>query len=76
MRGDDDMVWSVVAAADGTRIVSGGQEGAVRVWDMARGAAVGEPLRGHERAVFSVAVGADGALVVSKQQRRRGGASV
>ena len=38
-------------------IVSGGEDGTVRVWDLATGRPVGEPLRGHDGAVRSVAVG-------------------
>ena len=38
-------------------IVSGGGDGAVRVWDLDTGRPVGEPLRGHEGYVRSVAVG-------------------
>ena len=38
-------------------IVSGGEDGTVRVWDLATGRPVGEPLRGHDGPVESVAVG-------------------
>jgi WD40 repeat protein len=38
-------------------VVSGGNDGTVRVWDLALGEAVGEPQRGHEGWVRSVAVG-------------------
>ena len=39
-------------------VVSGGDDGSVRVWDLASGAPRGEPLRGHERWVNSIALGA------------------
>jgi WD40 repeat protein len=38
-------------------IVSGGQDGTVRLWDLAAGRLRGEPLRGHEGRVTSVALG-------------------
>jgi WD40 repeat protein len=38
-------------------VVSGGGDGRVRVWDLARGTPVGEPLPGHEYGVLAVAVG-------------------
>jgi WD40 repeat protein len=38
-------------------IVSGGGDGTVRIWELAGGAPIGEPLRGHEGAVSAVAVG-------------------
>jgi WD40 domain-containing protein len=37
--------------------VTGGDDGTVRVWDLASGTAVGEPLTGHTGWVRSVAVG-------------------
>ena len=38
-------------------IVSGGNDKTVRVWDLTSGAPRGEPLRGHEDWVTSVALG-------------------
>jgi WD40 repeat protein/V8-like Glu-specific endopeptidase len=52
---------------DGTPvIISGGYDGAVRVWRLADGTPVGEPLRGHDGAVAAVAAGAmpDGTPVI------------
>ena len=58
---------AVGALPDGTPvIVSGGQDRTVRVWRLADGAPVGEPLRGHTGSVNAVAVGAlpDGTPVI------------
>ena len=58
---------AVGALPDGTPVVvSGGWDGTVRVWRLADGAPVGEPLTGHNSAVVAVAVGAlpDGTPVV------------
>jgi WD40 repeat protein len=44
----ESRVLSVVAIAEGSRVVSGGRDGTVRVLDAASSAAVGERLRGHE----------------------------
>ena len=58
---------AVGATPDGTPvIVSGGSDGTVRVWRLADGAPVGEPLRGHDGTVHAVAVGAlpDGTPVI------------
>ena len=55
------------ALPDGTPvIVSGGGDGTVRVWRLADGAPVGEPLRGHDGRVDAVAAGAlpDGTPVI------------
>jgi WD40 repeat protein len=38
-------------------VVSGGTDCTVRIWDLARGTAVGEPLRGHQLGVQAVALG-------------------
>ena len=52
---------------DGTPvIISGGNDGTVRVWRLADGTPAGEPLRGHASPVTAVAVGAlpDGTPVI------------
>jgi WD40 repeat protein len=52
---------------DGTPvIVSGSNDGTVRVWRLADGSPVGQPLRGDDGAVYAVAVGAlpDGTPVI------------
>ena len=58
---------AVGALPDGTPvIISGGGDGTVRVWRLADGAPVGQPLRGHDGGVRAVAVGAlpDGTPVI------------
>ena len=58
---------AVGALPDGTPvIVSGGRDGTVRVWRLADGTPVGEPLTGHDGSVGAVAVGAlpDGTPVI------------
>ena len=55
------------ALPDGTPvIISGGGDGTVRVWRLADGTPVGEPLTGHDGAVNAVAAGAlpDGTPVI------------
>jgi hypothetical protein len=69
LTGHDDWVSAVATGAlpDGTPvIVSGGDDGTVRVWRLADGTPVGEPLRGHDSPVEAVAMGAlpDGTPVV------------
>ena len=70
LRGHTSRVTAVAAAAlpDGTPvIISGGSfDGTVRVWRMADGTPVGEPLISHDGAVYAVAAGAlrDGTPVI------------
>ena len=55
------------ALPDGTPvIISGGGDGTVRVWRLADGTPVGEPLTGHDGRVDAVAAGAlpDGTPVI------------
>jgi WD40 repeat protein/V8-like Glu-specific endopeptidase len=58
---------AVGALPDGTPvIVSGGEDGTVRVWRLADGTSAGQPLRGHDGWVDALAVGAlpDGTPVI------------
>jgi sterol desaturase/sphingolipid hydroxylase (fatty acid hydroxylase superfamily) len=64
LTGHTGAVLSVAGSADGQRIVSGGEDGTVKVWDAATGQEQ-LTLTGHTRAVLSVAVSADGHCVVS-----------
>ena len=69
LTGHDGGVNAVAAGAlpDGTPvIISGGGDGTVRVWRLADGTPVGEPLTGHDGAVNAVAAGAlpDGTPVI------------
>ena len=63
LTGHTGPVWSVAVTADGTKAVSGGDDGTVRVWDLAAGRQQAE-LNGHDLAL-SVAVSADGTRAVS-----------
>ncbi|KAG2055001.1 WD40 repeat-like protein, partial [Suillus hirtellus] len=50
---------------DGTRIVSGSNDGTIRLWDAVMGKPIGHPLRGHTFPVTSVAFSPDGTCIVS-----------
>jgi WD40 repeat protein len=63
--GHDGIVFSIAASADGCRVVSGGEDGTVRLWDTASGEQVGGPLKGHDGWVYAVALSTDGSRVVS-----------
>ena len=58
-------MWRVAFAPDGKRIVSGGTDGTVRLWEAERGEAIGAPLEGHEDIVLRVAFDPDGKRIVS-----------
>ena len=46
-------------------IVSGSEDGTVRVWDAASGDPVGDPLTRHSDSVWGVAFSPDGSRIVS-----------
>ncbi|KAG8793289.1 POC1 centriolar protein A [Ceratobasidium sp. 428] len=56
---------STAYSPDGRRIVSGSQDGKVRIWDAEIGDAVLDPLTGHSSEVLSVAFSPDGHWIVS-----------
>jgi WD40 repeat protein len=65
MRGHHSAVQSVAFNPDGSRIVSGGVDSTVRVWDAETRNPVGDPLTGHHGQVWGVAFSRDGRRIVS-----------
>ncbi|MEH2137818.1 nSTAND1 domain-containing NTPase [Nostoc sp.] len=63
-RGHEGSISSVAISADGQTIVSGGDDGTVRLWNR-QGFPLVEPLRGHQGKVYCVAISADGQTIVS-----------
>ncbi|PXF42698.1 Vegetative incompatibility protein HET-E-1 [Gracilariopsis chorda] len=61
-------VCSIAYRGDGTEIVSGCEDGCVRVWNNKSGKRIGEPLQCYESEVNYVAVSADGKRIVSASQ--------
>lgn len=64
LEGHRTAVTSVALSPDARRIVSGSDDGAIFVWDVARGARLLE-LVGHTRAVIGLAISPDGQRLVS-----------
>jgi tetratricopeptide (TPR) repeat protein len=62
-------VASVAFSLDGNRIVSGGGDNTIRVWDAANGKKV-QTLEGHTEVVTSVAFSSDGKQIVSGSRDR------
>ena len=59
------VVYSVACSPDGSRIVSGSDDGTVRVWDAVSGECVLGPLEGHTGDVNSVSFSGEGSRIVS-----------
>ena len=64
-QGHQGWVRSVAFTRDSSRIVSGGEDGTVRLWDATSRKAIVEPLHGHKKWVYSVEVNADGTRIVT-----------
>lgn len=67
LRGHEGVVSTVAYHPDGDVVLSGGEDGALIVWDAATGAEM-RRLDGHEAGVTSVVLNADGSRVLSTAQ--------
>ncbi len=56
LAGHDRDVYSVAFSPDGTRIISAGSDGTVRIWDVENHRQIGEPLAIGQNPLLSVAV--------------------
>ena len=63
--GNTDDVFSVAYSPDGQHIVSGSNEGTIRVWNAMTGEIVAGPFTGDTSAVESVAFSPDGQYIAS-----------
>lgn len=63
-------VNSIAVSRDGARVVSGSDDGQVRVWDVRTGAIVIGPLKGHAGSIYSIAISHDGARIISSSYDR------
>jgi WD40 repeat protein len=64
LEGHTDWVWAVAVTPDSARIVSGGNDRTVRIWNLATWA-LERTLKGHTDRVYAVAVTPDGSRIVS-----------
>src|SRR5262249_48393371 len=68
--GHQGLIWGVSYAPDGRRIISGGADGTVRVWDAMGSGNELACMQGHHGAVRSVAFGPDARHAISGSEDR------
>ena len=59
------MCMSAAFSPDGKRIVTASWDKTARLWDTETGKPIGEPLKGHEGAMYSAAFSPDGKRIVT-----------
>lgn len=62
-------VLSLAFSADGTRVVSGGEDNSARLWDVSRGREI-RPFLGHTDEILAVAISPDGKRVLTGSNDR------
>jgi WD40 repeat protein/serine/threonine protein kinase len=65
LTGHTERIMALAFNADGTRLISGGGDNTLRLWDVATGQPIGQPFVGHDEPVTGVAFSPDGTQVVS-----------
>lgn len=65
IRAHEDMIFALAASPDGTRLVTGGRDGTLRVWDAASGECTARVEGAPDAAIYSVAFSSDGARIVT-----------
>ena len=63
--GHPGQVFTVTLTSDDSQIVTGGDDGAIRIWDRVSGDPVGDPFTGHNHWVRAVAVTSDDSQIVT-----------
>jgi WD40 repeat protein len=61
-------VWNAAFSPDGRRIVTASWDKTARLWDAETGKPIGEPLKGHEKAVNSAAFSPDGRRILTASE--------
>ena len=65
LTGHTGAVFSVAFSPDGKTLASGSADHTIRLWDVATGSPIGQPLTGHTGTVLSVAFSPDGKILAS-----------
>jgi len=68
---DLNLVRGLAFSPDSTMLASAGNDMTVRLWDVASGTQIGEPLRGHTNILETVAFSEDGRLLASGGENGR-----
>ena len=63
--GHEGNIMCLAFTPDSKKIVSSGRDKTIRIWDISSGAIVGEPLKGHDYGIRSVAVSPNGKMLIS-----------